>query len=115
MKHCTNNLSFLFAFREWCLPLLSFGFLFVCMFVYSHTSNISAYLVAVTIAGDKVANFCLCLAFRAFEQGGIFIVPYLLQHETSVYTISSKRPAPTPHSAIQTPDARIIRSLCPTL
>jgi hypothetical protein len=29
---------------------------------------------------------------RAFEQGGIFIVPHLLRRGTSVYTVSSERP-----------------------
>jgi hypothetical protein len=71
--------------------------------------------VAVTIAGDRAANLGLWSALRAFEQGGIFIVPHLLRHGTSVYTVSSERPAPTSHSGIRTPDARIIRSLCPTL
>jgi hypothetical protein len=40
--------------------------------------------------------------------GGIFVVPHLLRHGTSVYTVSSKRPAPTSHSGIRTPDARIL-------
>jgi hypothetical protein len=35
-------------------------------------------LVDVTIAGDRAANLGLCTALRAFEQGGIFIVPHLL-------------------------------------
>jgi hypothetical protein len=33
--------------------------------------------VAVTITGDRAAKFGLCSALRAFEQGGIFIVPHL--------------------------------------
>jgi hypothetical protein len=45
-----------------------------------------SYLVAVTLAGDRAANLGLCSALRAFEQGGIFIVPHLLRHGTSVYT-----------------------------
>jgi hypothetical protein len=45
--------------------------------------------------GDRAANFGLCSAVRAFEQGEIVIVPHLLRHGTSVYMISSKRPAPT--------------------
>jgi hypothetical protein len=32
----------------------------------------------VTIAGEGLQNLGLCLALRAFEQGGIFIVPHLL-------------------------------------
>jgi hypothetical protein len=32
----------------------------------------------VTIAGEGLQNLGLCLVLRAFEQGGIFIVPHLL-------------------------------------
>jgi hypothetical protein len=32
----------------------------------------------VTIAGGGLQNLGLCSAIRAFEQGEIFIVPYLL-------------------------------------
>jgi hypothetical protein len=35
----------------------------------------------------------LCSALTAFEQGGIFIVPHLLWHGTSVYPVSSEGPA----------------------
>jgi hypothetical protein len=31
----------------------------------------------VTIAGEGLQNLGLCSALRAFEQGGIFIVPHL--------------------------------------
>jgi hypothetical protein len=34
----------------------------------------------VTIAGEGLQNLGLCSALRAFEQGGIFIVPHLLWH-----------------------------------
>jgi hypothetical protein len=49
----------------------------------------------VTIAGEGLQNLGLCLALRAFEQGGIFIVPHLLWHRTSVFPVSSEGP---PHS-----------------
>jgi hypothetical protein len=32
----------------------------------------------VTIAGEGLQKLGLCSALRAFEQGGIFIVPHLL-------------------------------------
>jgi hypothetical protein len=32
----------------------------------------------VTITGEELQNLGLCSALRAFEQGGIFIVPHLL-------------------------------------
>jgi hypothetical protein len=37
-------------------------------------------------------NLGLCSALRAFEQGGIFIVPHLLWHGTSVFPVSSEGP-----------------------
>jgi hypothetical protein len=49
----------------------------------------------VTIAGEGLQNLGLCSALRAFEQGGIFIVPHLLWHGTSVFPVSSEGP---PHS-----------------
>jgi hypothetical protein len=52
------------------------------------------------------ANLGLCSALRAFEQGGIFIMPHLLRHGTSVYTVSSEKPAPTSHSGVRTPQLK---------
>jgi hypothetical protein len=49
----------------------------------------------VTIAGEGLGNLGLCSTLRAFEQGGIFIVPHLLWHGASVFPISSEGP---PHS-----------------
>jgi hypothetical protein len=50
----------------------------------------------VTITGEGLQNLGPCSVLRAFEQGGIFIVPHLLWHGTSVYPFSSK---PDPHRA----------------
>jgi hypothetical protein len=36
----------------------------------------------VTITGEGLQNLDLCSALRAFEQGGICFVPYLLLHGT---------------------------------
>jgi hypothetical protein len=48
----------------------------------------------VTIAGVKgLQNLGLCSALRAYEQGGIFIVPHLLWHGTSVFPVSSEGPS----------------------
>jgi hypothetical protein len=49
----------------------------------------------VTIAGEGLQNLGLCSALLAFERGGVFIVPHLLQHGTSVFPVSSEGP---PHS-----------------
>jgi hypothetical protein len=48
-----------------------------------------------TIAGEGLQNLGLRSALRAFEQGGIFIVPHLLWHGTSIFPVSSEGP---PHS-----------------
>ena len=53
--------------------------LFVCLFVLSRLSNFSAIqrLSPLPVTA-RAANLGLCSALRAFEQGGIFIVPHLL-------------------------------------
>jgi hypothetical protein len=43
----------------------------------------------VTITGEGLQNLGLCSALRALEQVGIFIVPHLLWHWTSVFPVSS--------------------------
>jgi hypothetical protein len=48
-----------------------------------------------TIAGEGLQNLGLCSALMAFEQGGIFIVPHLLCHGTSIFPVSSTG---SPHS-----------------
>jgi hypothetical protein len=44
----------------------------------------------IAIAHEGLQNFGLCLALRSFEQGGIFIVPHLLWHGTSVFPVSAE-------------------------
>jgi hypothetical protein len=46
----------------------------------------------VTIAVEGLQNLGLCLALRVFEHGGIFILPHLLWHGTSVFPVSSEGP-----------------------
>jgi hypothetical protein len=45
---------------------------------YVLLKNFSHLYGDVTIAGEGLQNLGLCSALRAFEQGGIFIVPHLL-------------------------------------
>jgi hypothetical protein len=55
--------------------------IFVCLFVYycfTSRSRIFHLYGDVTIAGEGLQNLGLCSALRAFEQGGILIVPHLL-------------------------------------
>jgi hypothetical protein len=49
----------------------------------------------VTIAGEGLENLGLCWALKVPEQEGIFIVPHLLGHGTSVFPVSSEG---QPHS-----------------
>jgi hypothetical protein len=55
-------------------------YLFGFFFFYSFTSRSSIFRVYgdVTIVGEGLKKLGLCSALRAFEQGGIFIVPHLL-------------------------------------
>jgi hypothetical protein len=50
------------------------------MIIYHFTSHLRIYHLygVVTITGEGLQNLGLCSALRAFEQGGIFIVPHLL-------------------------------------
>jgi hypothetical protein len=51
---------------------------FVYLLFYDSLKNFSLKCGDVTIAGEGLQNLGLCSALRAFEQGGIFIVPHLL-------------------------------------
>jgi hypothetical protein len=53
-------------------------------------SRISHLYGDVTITSKGLQNLGLCAALRAFEQGGIFIVPHLKRHGTSIFTVSSE-------------------------
>ena len=44
----------------------------------------------VTNASEGLQNLGLCSTLRAFEQGGIFIVPHLLWQGTSFFSVSSE-------------------------
>jgi hypothetical protein len=50
------------------------------LIIYGSTSRSRIFHLNgdVTIAGEGLQNLGLCSALRAFEQGGIFIVPHLL-------------------------------------
>jgi hypothetical protein len=50
--------------------------------IYSFTSRsrILHFYGDVTITNEVLQNFSICSALRAYEQGGIFIVPHLLRH-----------------------------------
>ena len=52
----------------------------ICLFVCCFTSRSRIFHLYgdITITGEGLQNLGLCSALRAFEQGGIFIVPHLL-------------------------------------
>jgi hypothetical protein len=62
----------------------SFVCLFVCLFVYlfiygfTSRSRIFHLYGDVPNTGEGLQNLGLCSTLRAFEHGGIFIVPHLL-------------------------------------
>jgi hypothetical protein len=45
--------------------------------IYPYQSRVNS-CGDITIVGEGLQNLGLCPALRAFEQGGIFIVPHLL-------------------------------------
>jgi hypothetical protein len=67
------------------------------MIIYGFTSRSRIFhsYGDVTITGEGLQNLGLCSVLRAFEQGGIFIVPHLLWHGALVFPVSSEGP---PHS-----------------
>jgi hypothetical protein len=68
---------------------------YFCHFIiwgFTSRSRIFHLYGDITIAGDGLQNLSLCSVLRAFEQGGIFIVPHLLWHGTSVFLVSSEGP-----------------------
>jgi hypothetical protein len=67
--------------------------LFDWLIIYCFTSRSRIFHLYgdVTIAGKGLQNLGLCLVLRAFQQGGIFIVPHLLWHGTStIFPVSSE-------------------------
>jgi hypothetical protein len=68
--------------KEWKLKISYFFVisrgLVGCLRFYVPLKNISLIWRRHLIAGEGLQNLGLCSALRAFEQGGIFIVPHLL-------------------------------------
>ena len=56
-------------------------------YVFTSRSRIFHLYKDVTTAGEGQQNLGLSSALRAFDQGGIFIVPQLLWHGTSVFPV----------------------------
>jgi hypothetical protein len=62
------------------------------IYCFTSRSRIFHLYGDVTNTGERLQNLGLYSALRAFEQGGIFIVPHLLWHGTSVFPVSSEGP-----------------------
>jgi hypothetical protein len=64
------------------------------LIIYGFTSHSRIFHLygEVTITGKGLKNLSLCATLRAFQHGGIFIVPHLLWHRASVFPVSSKGP-----------------------
>jgi hypothetical protein len=75
--------------RNWSTLDLKFHLVVYC---FTSRSRIFHLYGDVTITGEGLQNLGLCSALRALEQGGIFIVPHLLRHGTSVFPVSSEGP-----------------------
>jgi hypothetical protein len=72
---------------------LQLGYVYHSLTMYWSSRSRSFHLYGdVTIAGEGLQNLGLCSALRAFEQGGIFTVPHLLWHGTSVLPVSYEGP-----------------------
>jgi hypothetical protein len=63
------------------------------VYCFTSRSRIFHLYGDVNITGEGLQNLGLCSALRAFEQGGIFIVPHLLRHGASVFPVSSEGPS----------------------
>jgi hypothetical protein len=81
-KNCFLYWGFILILGDW---LIIYGF--------TSRSRIFHLYGDVTIAGEGLQKLGLCSALWAFEQGGIFIVPHLLWHGTSVFPVLSERPS----------------------
>jgi hypothetical protein len=50
----------------------------IIIYGFTSCSRIFQLYGDITITGEGLQNLGLCSALKAFEQGGIFIVPHLL-------------------------------------
>jgi hypothetical protein len=64
----------------------------LCLFVWLFiaTRAIAIWWLSPLPVTAWAANLGLCSALRAFEQGGIFIVPHVLRHGTGLYGLIRK-------------------------
>jgi hypothetical protein len=80
----TQDSGFKVFMIDWLIDYLRFTF----------RSRIFHLYGDVSIASGGLQNLGLSSALRAFEHGGIFIVPHLLWHGASVSPVQSKGPPP---------------------
>jgi hypothetical protein len=83
LRFCIDNHST----RQWTMNIGLHDWLIV--YGFTSRSRIFHLYGDITIAGEGLQNLGLWSALRAFEKGGILIVPHLLWHRTSVLPVSS--------------------------
>jgi hypothetical protein len=78
-----------------CMNCIYNIYLFDWLTIYGFTSRSRLLHLYgdVTITGEGLRNLGLCLALRAFEQGGILIVPHPMLHGASVFPVLSEGPS----------------------
>jgi hypothetical protein len=90
---CKNiYVKFCFGYERVILTELWLLDLIMIIYYFTSRSRIFHLYGDVTITGEGLQNLGLCSALRAFEQGGIFIVPHLLWHGASVFPVLSEGP-----------------------
>jgi hypothetical protein len=87
--HAQCNLEVILS--EW-INCLSYLVGWLVIYGFTSRSRIFHLYGDVIIAGEGLQNLGPCSALRAFEQGGIFIMPHLLWHGTSFFPVSSEGP-----------------------
>jgi hypothetical protein len=75
----------------WILQLLRTYWLII--YCFTSPSRIFHLHRDVTNTGEGLQILGLCSALMAFVQGGIYIVPHLLWHGASVFSVSSEGPS----------------------
>jgi hypothetical protein len=80
------------------VSLISSSLEWLIIYCFTSRSRIFHLYGDVTITGEGLQNLGLCSVLKAFEQGGIFIVPHLLWQGTSVFPVDLiRRTVPFSH------------------
>jgi hypothetical protein len=89
LTYFSKTLTLVITF-DWLIIYCFVTFDWLIIYCFMSRSRIFHLYGDITIASKGLQNVGLCSALRAFEQGGIFIMPHLLWHRTSVFPVSSE-------------------------